>query len=54
MKECIGLVYGFVLIGNLLQTFPRTLKPLSLGQSRNYPNSDDGGSTILRKSVIHQ
>jgi hypothetical protein len=38
----------FVLIGNLLQTFRRTLKPPFLGQSRNYPNSEDEGSTILR------
>ena len=48
MKKCTGLVYGFVLTGNLLQTFHRTLKPPSLGQSRIYPNSEDGGSTILR------
>jgi hypothetical protein len=48
MKECTGLLYGFVLSGNLLQTFRRTLRPPSFGQSRNYPDSEDGSSTILR------
>jgi hypothetical protein len=48
VKEYTVLICDFVFIGNLLQIFRWTLLPLSLGQSRNYPNSEDGGSTPLR------